>query len=71
MWKNVKSTYFFGIIFSYIDEKKKLKLVKYNKYLQKIINISIINYMHFKIKYIIYDSNRKGKEYDYNEHFRI
>ena len=65
MLKNVKATYFCQILFSIIDEKKKLKLVKYNKSLQKIINISISNYIHFKTKYIIYESNKKGKEYDY------
>ena len=67
MLKNIKSSYFVKILFSYIDEKRKLKLVKYRKSLQKIINISINNYMHFTEKYIIYESNRKGKEYDEND----
>ena len=65
MLKNIKSLYFVKNIFSYVDEKQKLKLLKYNKYLQKIISISIINYIHFKGKYIIYESKRKGKEYTY------
>ena len=34
-------------LFSYVDEKQKLKIVKYNKILQKSINITIINYIHF------------------------
>ena len=64
MLKNVNSSYFAEIVFSYVDEKKKLKLVKFNKSLQKQINISINNYIHFKGKYIIYESYGKGKEYN-------
>ena len=64
MLKNIKSLYFIRIVFSYVDEEKKLKIIKYNKSLQKIINISIINYKFFTGKYIIYESNKKGKEYD-------
>ena len=55
MLENVKSSYFAKIVFSYVDEKQKLKLVKYNKSLQQKIDISIINYIHFKGKYIIYE----------------
>ena len=65
MLKNVKSSYFAKIVFSYIDEKQKLKLVKYNKSLQQKMDISINNYIHFKGNYIIYESNGKGKECDY------
>ena len=43
--------------------KRKLKLIKHNKSCQKILNTNINNYIHFKNKYIIYDSYRKGKEY--------
>ena len=64
MLKKIKSLYFVQNLFVYIDEKIKLKLIKYNKRFQKKLNISIINYMHFKGKYIIYESDRKGKEYN-------
>ena len=63
MLKNIKSLYFIRIVFSYVDEEKKLKIIKYNKSLQKIINISIINYKFFTEKYIIFESNGIGKEY--------
>ncbi len=59
----IKSYYFIEIIISYVNEEQKLKMIKYNKKLQKRINISIINYKHFKGKYIIYESNGKVKEY--------
>ena len=64
MLQNIKSSYFNAKIFSYIDERQKLKIIKCNKSLQKNINISIINYKFFTGKYIIYESNGFGKEYD-------
>ena len=63
MLKNIKSSYFIPIIFSFIEEGQKLKIIKYNKNLQKNIDISIINYKHFQAKYIVYESKRVGKEY--------
>ena len=63
MLENIKSLFFTRMLFSYIDEKYKLKIIKYNKNLQKIINISLSNYIHFKGKYIIYESEDFGREY--------
>ena len=63
MLKNIKTTYFIKLLFSYVDEKQKLKIMKYNKSLKKIININIVNYKFFTGKYIIYESNGIGKEY--------
>ena len=64
MLEKIKSSYFIKLIFSYVDENQKLKVVKINKSLQKIININIINYKLSAGKYIIYESNVIGKEYD-------
>ena len=47
----------------FLQEAKKLKLIKYNKSLQKIFDINIINFKYFSRKYIIYESNGIGKEY--------
>ena len=63
MLKNIKSSYFIKKLFLCVKEKQKLEVVKYNKSLQKNINISIINYKFFSGKYIIYGSNRIGREY--------
>jgi hypothetical protein len=63
MLENIKSLFFMRIFFSYVDEKQKLKIIKYNKSLQSNVNISIINYKYFKGKYIIYESEEYGKEY--------
>ena len=64
MLKDIKSSFFIKIIFSYIDECRKLKLIKNNKIIQKTIDINIINYIFFSGRYIIYDSNNKVKEYN-------
>ena len=63
MLKKIKSFYFIKNLFKFLEESKKLKLTKYNKSLQKVIDISINNYIHFKGKYIIYESKGIGKEY--------
>ena len=64
MLKNMKSMYTIKIIFSHTIEKIKLKIIKYNKSLQKKIDISIINYIYFSGKKLIYESNGIGKIYD-------
>ena len=43
MLENVKSSYFVNIVFLFVDEKQKLKLVKYYKCVQQKIDISINN----------------------------
>ena len=64
MLEIVKSSYFIKIIFSFINERKKLMVVKYNKSFQKSLNINLINYKFMSRKYIVYEEDRKGKEYD-------
>ena len=64
MLENIKSSFFIKIIFSFLDEKTKLKLLKYNKSLQNNIDIYLINYRIFKNRYIIYDENGRGSEYN-------
>ena len=66
MFKKIKSFYFLRVLFSFIDEKQKLELIKYNKRFKEIINISLINYKFFSGKYIEYESNGNGKEYSFD-----
>ena len=63
MLENIKSI-LFEKIFSFMDEKTKLDILKYNKIYQRKINISLINYKLFKGCYIIYDEKGIGKEYN-------
>ena len=41
-------------------------MVKLNKNFQKIINIDIINYKYYYGRYIKYEENGEGKEYNFN-----
>ena len=70
---NIKSIYFSRILFSHLDEKIKLKVIKYNKKLQNDIDIKLINYKFYSRKYIIYETKFKGKEYElcFNNNFNL
>ena len=67
MIDNIKSSYFIKIIFSFIDEKRKLKIIKYNKNLKNKLDIHLVNYKFFSGKYVIFEPNGKGKEYNYRD----
>ena len=68
MLKNLKSSYFIKLIFLNIHERKKLKIIQYNKYLKYILDIDIYNYKIISGKYIIFETKEKGKEYNsYND----
>ena len=71
MLKNVKTSFFLRVLFSFVDEKQKLKLIKYNKSLQEIINVTLINYKYFSGKYIEYEPNGKGKELFFDGELRF
>ena len=64
MLQNIKSSYFIKLIYTFVEEAQKLKLIRYNKSMQKNLDISIINYKFFSGRYIIYESNGIGKEYN-------
>ena len=70
MLKNIKSVYYIRILFSHLNEKVKLGLIKYNKNFQKILDIELINYKFYSGLYIIYEKDNKiGKLYDgYEDH---
>ena len=62
--ENIKSKYVIEILFSNLDEKMKLKTIKYNKKLQKKIGIILNNYKFWNGRYIRYETNEKGKEFN-------
>ena len=64
MFENIKSSYILKIIFSFINEKRKADLIKYNKFLQNENNININNYKSLSRKHILFENNGKGKIYD-------
>jgi len=63
MLENIKSKNIIQLLFSYLDDNLKLKILIYNKKLQSKIKINLMNYKRFSNKYIIYEDN-KLKEYD-------
>ena len=67
MLTNIKSSFILKQFLSFLNEKRKLELVKYNKNFQNILDINIINYMHFTGKYIKFEKQGKVKEYDYGD----
>ena len=71
MLKKIKSIYFLRNLFSSLEESRKLKLIKYNKNFQNMINLTLINFKRLSGKYIIFDNNGKGKEYDGSDDSRI
>ena len=68
MLDNIKSKYILKLFLSYVKEKKKLNLVKYNKNMQTKININLLYYKIFSGNYTtIYDDNndnKRGKIFD-------
>ena len=64
MLENIKSIYFLKLVLSYIDDKRKLELIKYNKTIQNKLNINIIYYKLCSRKYLIFDIKIKVREYN-------
>ena len=61
---NIKSSVVLKKIFLFIEEKRKLKIVTYNKKIQSILNIDIFDFKQFNRSYLVFYENGIGKEYD-------
>ena len=59
-FENIKSEYNIKDIFSFLSEKKKLKIIIYNKDLQKKLDINIENYKN--LRGIYREGEKNGKE---------
>ena len=68
MLKKIKSIYFSRNLFSILEDKIKLGVVKYNKNFQEILNINLTNYKILSGKYIQFENDGKVKEFNaYND----
>ena len=68
MLKKIKSIYFSRNLFSILEDKIKLGVVKYNKNFQEILNINLTNYKILSGKYIKFENDGKVKEFNaYND----
>ena len=61
--RDINSSFIIKRIFSFLDEKQKLKMIVFNKGLQKMFLKSIEDYKRKIRKYKIGAKNGKGKEY--------
>ena len=61
--KSIESMYILKNIFSFLSAEKKLKIIIYNKHLQKKLDINIEDYKKIKGIYKEGERNGKGKEY--------
>ena len=71
MFKNLKSDYFIRKIFDYIHKKKSLETIRYNKNIQKRINININHYKEYSEKYSSIEIEIKPKEKEYGRFINI
>jgi len=73
MLNNLKNDYFILILFEYMSKRKSLKMIKYNKNIQKRIDINIKDYKDYSKKYtsieleIIPMKDKYGKYINFEE----
>ena len=63
---SMKSQFILKQILLLLSEKRKLNLLRYNKFYHKLMGININNYLKFSSKIIIGGINGYGKEYELN-----
>ena len=61
--EDIKSSYIREEIFKFLNKKKLLSMIIYNKKLQKLFKVGIEDYKKISGKYIEREENGKGKEY--------
>ena len=61
--ENIKSKYNIQNTLLFLEEKKKLEIIKYSKYYQNILEIDLENFKNVSQKYKVDGINGKGKEY--------
>ena len=64
MAKNIQSLFILKKVLLFLDEARKLDLIKYNKSLQNKLNITLLNYKLFSGKYFKDEIYGIGKLYD-------
>ena len=69
--QNLKSDYFIQKFFDYIHKRRKLKTIRYNKSIQKRININIIHYKEYSEKYSSIEIEIKPMENKYGDFINI
>ena len=60
---SIKSSYILKLVFSFLNEEQKMKIIIYNKQIQKKLDVNIEVYKKISGRYKIGEKNGKGKEY--------
>ena len=68
MLNNIITIYIIKLIFSILNPYILLDLAKYNIFFQTLFDITIIHYEEYTGRYIIFEKDGKGKEYDMNHY---
>ena len=69
--KNLKSDYFIQKFFDYIQKRRTLKTIRYNKSIQKRINLNINHYKEYSEKYSSIEIEIKPMENEYGRFINI
>ena len=64
MLQKIRANLIIKNIFLNLKENIKLILLRYNKRIQQRININLIDYRRCSGRYIIFEENGRGKEYN-------
>ena len=51
MWRKIKSNYLMKEILIHLDDKRKLNLIKYNKKIQTITDLNLIDFRRISGRY--------------------
>ena len=66
MLDKIKSFHILKVCFLLLNNRRKYKLIKYTKHLQKKINLNLTNFMLYSGRYNVYLNNKLAREYDSN-----
>ena len=61
--RDIKSSIYICRVFSFLEQRQKLKILRNNKQLQKMIRINIQDFISISDRYKVIEKNGKGKEY--------
>ena len=71
MLNNLKSDYFIRKLFEYMSKKKSLETIKYNKNIQKRMDININHYKDYSEKYSLIEIEIKPMENKYGKFINV
>jgi len=67
MWRKIKSNYILEEILIYVGDMRKFNLIKYNKKIQSIAGLNLIDFRRFSGRYIIEEYNEIKEYNSYND----